>query len=176
MNEINYNGTPYRTHGDLPAVGSRAPDISLVNTSLQAMSLANFMGMRKILNICPSIDRPVCERAAIVFNRLANLADDVATLVVSYDLPFAHARMQEAKGLQDIVGLSAIRHEGFGENYGVQIEEGPLKGMFAPAVVVLDENNTVVHTEQLADIGDEPDYLAAYRALGVDVDPDLIED
>ena len=89
--------------------------------------------------------------------------------MVSYDLPFAHARLQEQHHLEHVVGLSAIRHAGFGENYGVQIVDGPLAGMFARAVVVIDENNTVVHTEQLEDISVEPDYAAAFRALGINV-------
>ena len=96
-------------------------------------------------------------------------------LMVSYDLPFAHARFKKEHNLENIVGLSAIRHAGFGENYGVQIVEGPMAGMFSRAVVVLDENNTVVHREQIADIGNEPDYIAAYKALGIDVDPNDLE-
>jgi thiol peroxidase len=171
MHEIIYDGTRYRTHGELPAVGSRAPDVSLVNTELQDVSLANFMGRRKVLNIFPSIDTPVCARSVVVFNRLAESHDDVAMLMVSYDLPFAHARFHKEHSLEHVVGLSAIRHAGFGENYGVLIEEGPLAGMYSRAVVVLDENNTVVHREQIADIGDEPDYIAAYKALGIDIDP-----
>lgn len=171
MQEIKYNGTSYRTHGELPALGSRAPDVSLVNTRLQDVSLANFMGMRKVLNIFPSIDTPVCARSVIVFNKLAQAHDDVAMLMVSYDLPFAHARFQQENSLENVVGLSAIRHAGFGENYGVQIMEGPLAGMFSRAVVVLDENNTVVYREQIADIGNEPNYIAAYKALGIDIDP-----
>ncbi len=171
MQEIIFNGTRYRTHGDLPSLGSRAPDVSLVNTELQDVSLANFMGNRKILNIFPSIDTPVCAKSVVVFNQLAEDHDDVAMLMVSYDLPFAHARFQQENSLNNVVGLSAIRHAGFGENYGVQIVEGPLAGMFSRAVVVLDENNTVVHREQIADIGDEPDYVAAYKALGIEINP-----
>ncbi|MDH5501700.1 MAG: redoxin family protein, partial [Gammaproteobacteria bacterium] len=102
--------------------------------------------------------------------------DDVAMLMVSYDLPFAHRRFLQEHDLTHVVSLSAIRHAGFGENYGVQIVEGPLAGMFSRAVVVLDENNTVVHNEQIADIGDEPDYIAAYNALGIEVDPHLLDD
>jgi thiol peroxidase len=129
------------------------------------------MGRRKVLNIFPSIDTPVCARSVVVFNKLAESHDDVAMLMVSYDLPFAHARFHKEHSLEHVVGLSAIRHAGFGENYGVLIEEGPLAGMYSRAVVVLDENNTVVHREQIADIGDEPDYIAAYKALGIDIDP-----
>ena len=171
MNEIIYDGTRYRTYGDLPAVGSKAPDVSLVNTRLQDVSLANFMGRRKVINIFPSLDTPVCAKSVIVFDKLARNHDDVAMLMVSYDLPFAHARFHKEHGLQRVEGLSAIRHAGFGENYGVQIVEGPLSGMFSRAVVVLDENNTVVYSEQIADIGKEPDYVAAYKALGIEIDP-----
>jgi thiol peroxidase len=171
MHEIIYRGTRYRTHGELPTLGSYAPDVSLVNTRLQDVSLANFMGMRKVLNIFPSIDTPVCAKSVIVFNKLAEDHGDVAMLMVSYDLPFAHARFHQEHALENVEGLSAIRHAGFGENYGVQILEGPLAGMFARAVVVLDENNTVVYREQIADIDNEPNYVAAYKALGIDVDP-----
>ena len=175
MNEIIFDGTRYRTYGELPAVGSKAPDVSLVNTELQQVSLANFMGKRKVINIFPSIDTPVCAKSVIVFNKLAENADDLAMLMVSYDLPFAHARFHKEHELRNVTGLSAIRHEGFGENYGVQIVEGPLKGMFSRAVVVLDENDTVVHSEQITDIGDEPDYEAAYKALGIEVDVDDLD-
>lgn len=175
MQKITYEGTSYRTYGDLPTIGSRAPDVSLVNTKLQDVSLANFMGKRKVLNIFPSIDTPVCARSVIVFDRFAQDHDDVAMLMVSYDLPFAHRRFHEQNSLEHVVGLSAIRHAGFGENYGVQIVEGPLSGMFARAVIVLDENNTVVHRQQIDDIGDEPDYIAAYQALGIDVNTQILE-
>ncbi|MDH4073274.1 MAG: thiol peroxidase [Gammaproteobacteria bacterium] len=171
MHEIVYGGTRYRTHGELPAIGSRAPDVSLVNTALQDVSLANFTSRRKVLNIFPSIDTPVCAKSVIVFDKLGEGRDDVALLMVSYDLPFAHARFGREHELRNVVGLSAIRHAGFGENYGVQIVEGPLAGMFSRAVVVLDENDTVVYREQIADIGDEPDYVAAFKALGINADP-----
>ena len=171
MQEIIFNGTSYRTHKEVPAIGSRAPDVSLVNTVLQDVSLANFMGKRKILNIFPSIDTPVCAKSVIVFDQLAEDYDDVAMLMVSYDLPFAHERFQQEHSLDRVVGLSAIRHAGFGENYGGQIVEGPLAGMFSRAVVVLDENNNVVHREQIADIGEEPDYVAACKALGIEISP-----
>lgn len=170
-----YEGSSYRTYGELPAIGSRAPDVSLVNTELQDVSLANWLGLRKVLNIFPSIDTPVCARSVVVFDRLAKDHDDVVMLMVSYDLPFAHRRFLRQNKLNRVVSLSAIRHAGFGLNYGVQIVEGPLAGMFARALVVLDENNTVVHNEQIADIGHEPDYIAAYRALGIIVNPKLLD-
>ncbi len=170
MHRIIYEGSSYRTNGELPAIGSRAPDVSLVNTELQDVSLANWLGLRKVLNIFPSIDTPVCARSVVVFDRLAKDHHDVVMLMVSYDLPFAHRRFLSQNKLTRVISLSAIRHAGFGQNYGVQIVEGPLAGMLARAVVVLDENNTVVHNEQIADISDEPDYIAAYRSLGITVD------
>ncbi len=176
MHQIKFDGLSYQTFGELPTVGSRAPDVSLVNTDLQDVSLANFMGKRKVFNIFPSIDTPVCAKSVVAFDKLSEGIDDVAMLMVSYDLPFAHARFQKQHNLQRVVGLSAIRHAGFGENYGVQIIEGPLAGMFSRAVVVMDENNTVVHREQIEDIGDEPDYKAAYKALGISVDPEALDD
>ena len=166
---VKFLGGTYRTFGELPAVGSRAPDFSLVNTELQDVTLANFMNKRKIFNIFVSIDRPVCGKSCAEFNRLAEGRDDIAMLMVSYDLPFAHRRFAKENNLEDVIGLSAIRHAGFGENYGVQIVDGPLAGMFSRAIVVLDENNTVVHKEQIEDITNEPDYGAALKALGVDV-------
>ncbi len=159
----------YRTVGELPTVGSRAPDIMLVNTKLNNVSLANWQGMRKIMNIFVSIDTTICAKSVIEFDRLGEGMDDLALLMVSYDLPFAHARFKKEHDLKNVEGLSAIRHAGFGENYGVQISEGPLAGMFSRAVVVIDENNTVVHREHIENISDEPDYEAAFRALGIDV-------
>lgn len=172
MANVKYENATYRTFGALPAVGSRAPDVSLVNTKLQNATLANWMGMRKVMNIIVSIDTDVCAKSVIEFDRRAEKLDDVAILSVSYDLPFALKRFQEQHDLKNIIGLSAIRHEGFGENYGVQIVDGPLAGMFARAVVVLDENNTVVHEEHIDDISTEPNYEAALRALGISTDED----
>ena len=172
MATVRYEGSTWRTFGDLPTVGSHAPDVSLVNTKLQDVTLANFMGKRKVLNIFVSIDRPVCAKSVVEFDRFGAGHEDVAMLAVSYDLPFAHRRFQEEHDLRNIIGLSAIRHAGFGENYGVQIVDGPLAGMFARAIVVLDENNTVVHREHIEDITNEPDYGAALRALGISVNGD----
>ncbi len=168
--KITFESGDYRTYGELPSIGSRAPDIMLVNTKLQNVSLANWMGMRKIMNIFVSIDTSICAKSVVEFDRMGAGFDDVAMLMVSYDLPFAHKRFQEQHNLNKVVGLSAIRHAGFGENYGVQIVEGPLAGMFSRAVVVLDENNTVVHREHIEDISTEPDYQAAFRALGIEVE------
>jgi thioredoxin-dependent peroxiredoxin len=170
MGSIRYENAQYHTKGDLPTVGSRAPDIMLVNTRLQNVSLANWMNVRKIINIFVSIDTATCAQSVIQFERHGAPQEDLAMLMVSHDLPFAHARFMKEHGLNSVTGLSAIREGGFGDNYGVLITDGPLAGMFARAVIVLDENNTVVYTEQIEDIATEPDYAAAFRALGIDID------
>lgn len=170
MAKIIFEDSYYQTCGELPSIGSKAPDVSLVNTRLDNVSLADFAGQRKILNVFVSIDTDVCARSVIEFDRLASEREELSLLMISYDLPFAHRRFQEMHDLRHVEGLSAIRHAGFGENYGVLITEGPLAGMFARAVVVLDENNTVVHEQFIEDIATEPDYGAAFRALGIDVD------
>ncbi len=169
---VNFEGGTYRTAGELPAIGSHAPDVSLVNTKLQNVTLANWIGMRKVMNIFVSIDTDVCATSVIKFNRYAQAAEDVAMLMISYDLPFAQKRFFAEHKLDSVIGLSAIRHEGFGENYGVQIVDGPLAGMFARAVVVMDENNTIVHHEHIDDITTEPNYGSALRALGIKMDED----
>ena len=167
--KIQFENASYHTYGELPGIGSYAPDVSLVNTKLQNVSLAKWMGKRKIMNIFVSVDTDVCAKSVIKFDQYGGGRDDLALLMVSYDLPFAHRRFQKQHQLEHVEGLSAIRHAGFGENYGVQIMDGPLAGMFSRAVIVLDENNTVVHREHIEDITEEPDYAAAFRALGIDI-------
>ncbi len=172
MATITYNNANYRTRGDLPAVGSHAPEIRLVDTRLNNTTFSDWSGKRKIMNIFVSIDTPVCAKSVVEFDRLVAEQDDVVALMISYDLPFAHARFKKEHGLEHVVGLSAIRHAGFGENYGVEIVDGPLAGMFCRAIVVVDENNTIVHTQQIKDITTEPEYEAAFRALGIEVSED----
>ncbi len=167
MPSVVYQNTSYRTAGDLPSVGSYAPDISLVDTRLKNVTMSNWVGMRKIVNVLLSVDVDACAGSVLEFERLGAEQPDLAMLMISHDLPFAHARFAAEHKLERVQGLSAIRHAGFGENYGVQITEGPLAGMFARAVVVIDENNTVVHSELIEDFSDEPDYPAAFRALGL---------
>jgi thiol peroxidase len=169
MPRVKYESTFFQTFGELPTIGSFAPDVSLVNTRLQDVTLANWTGMRKIMNIFVSIERPVCAKSVVKFDQLFDGIEDVAALMISYDLPFAHAGFAERNELKNVIGLSAIRHAGFGENYGVQIVDGPLAGMFSRAIIVLDENNTVVHHEQIEDITKEPDYDAALTALGIEL-------
>ena len=168
--KIRFENSSYQTYGELPRIGTFAPDVSLVNTKLQNVSLASFAGLRKIMFIGVSVDTKVFARSVIRFDEFAAGCEDLTVLIVTYDLPFAHSRFQKSHDLQNVVGLSAIRHAGFGENYGVLVLDGPLAGMYSPAVVVVDENNSVVHREHIEDITAEPDYKAAFRALGIDID------
>jgi thiol peroxidase len=164
---VRYQNSTYHTAGELPPVGSRAPDFSLVDTKLRNVSLADWMEQRKLINVFVSIDTEVCARSVLTFDSYGERLPGVALLMVSYDLPFAHARFAREHELEHATGLSAIRHAGFGRNYGVEITEGPLAGMYSHAVIVVDENNTVVYNEHIEDISIEPDYRAALRALGL---------
>lgn len=155
-------GTPISTSGDLPAVGSNAPDFKLVDTELTEVSLSSYSG-RKVLNIFPSIDTSVCAASVRQFNEQAGRLDSVTVLNVSRDLPFAHKRFCGAEGLEGVVSLSTFRGS-FLEDYGVKMVDGPLKDLAARAVVVLDDQNQVVHAELVPDITQEPNYAAALQA------------
>ena len=166
MAGITFKGQPTRTAGSLPAIGSKAPDFELTGTDLAQYTLGQWSGQRKLLNIFPSVDTPVCAASARRFNEEASRYADTVILNVSADLPFAQNRYCGSEGLADVRNLSTFRAPEFGVNYGVRIEEGPLRGLCARAIVVIDEHDTVVHTQLVAEIGDEPDYEAALKALG----------
>jgi thiol peroxidase len=157
-------GTPVQTNSDLPATGSAAPDFLLVGVDLSESTLGSFEGKKKILTINPSYDTPVCQAAARTFNQRAANLDNVVVLVISPDLPFAQNRFCTAEGLEGVVPLSTFRGS-FLQDYGVEMVDGAMKGLAARAIVVLDENNKVVHTELVADIVKEPDYDAAIAAV-----------
>jgi thiol peroxidase len=159
-----FKGTPVHTNGDLPAAGSSALDFQLVGVDLAAKTLADFAGKKKILTINPSYDTSVCQAAARTFNARAASLDDVVVLVISADLPFAQKRFCVAEGLEDVVPLSTFRSD-FLRDYGVELVDGPLKGLAARAIVVLDADNRVLHTELVPDIAQEPNYDAALSAV-----------
>jgi thiol peroxidase len=165
MATVTLHGNPIHTNGDLPAVGSQAPDFKLVSKDLADVSLAQFAGKKKLLNIVPSLDTPVCAISTKKFNDHARGRDDLAVLIVSADLPFASGRFCAAEGLDNVVTLSMMRSRNFGKDYGVLITDGPLAGITARAVVVLDAGNKVVYTQLVPEIGQEPDYQAALAAL-----------
>ena len=162
MASTNFKGTPIATVGELPSVGSAAPDFRLVDTGLQEVNLASIPG-RKVLNIFPSVDTPVCATSVRTFNRDAASLDGVTVLNVSADLPFAHKRFCGAEGLDDVVSLSTYRGS-FLDDYGVKMTDGPLAGLAARAVVVVDEAGKVVYGELVPEIAQEPDYSAALTA------------
>lgn len=158
-------GNEVHTHGDLPSEGSKAPDFALVATDLSDKSLSDFAGKKKILTINPSYDTGMCQKTARAFNEKAGNRDDAVVLMISNDLPFAHKRFCEAEGIERVVALSGFRSS-FGKDWGLEITDGPMKGLTARAVVVLDENDQVLHSQLVPEIAQEPDYDAALKALG----------
>jgi thiol peroxidase len=165
MATITLKGNPINTSGSLPQVGSRAPDFKLVGEDLQDVSLANFKGKKKVLNIVPSLDTSVCATSARKFNERAKELPNAAILIVSADLPFASERFRSNEGLTEIVTLSMMRSRDFARDYGVLITTGPLAGICARAVVVLDEDNRVLYTELVSEIAREPNYEMVLAAL-----------
>jgi thioredoxin-dependent peroxiredoxin len=158
MARITLKGTPVMTSGDPPEVGSKAPDFKLVGEDLQDVSLAAFKGKKKILNIVPSLDTSVCATSARKFNDRVKEIPNCAVLIISSDLPFAAERFRSSEGLNEIITLSMMRSRDFAVDYGVLITTGPLAGICARAVVVLDENDLVVYTELVSEIAREPNY------------------
>ncbi len=165
MTTVTLQGNPFRVDGSLPAVGSAAPVLSLTNGELADVTLANYAGKRKVLNIVPSLDTPTCATSTRKFNESAAKLNNAVVLVVSADLPFAAGRFCSTEGLSNVAHLSTFRHPEFMKAWGVAMAEGPLAGLTARAVVVLDENNKVLHSQLVAEIADEPDYAAALKVL-----------
>jgi len=165
MATVTLDGTPVHTVGQLPAVGTRAPDFCLTRGDLSDASLADFQGQRKVLNIVPSLDTPVCANSARQFNERMGRLSNAVVVTISADLPFAQQRFCETKGIDGVVTLSMMRDRRFGQDYGILQADGPMAGITARAVVVLDDNDEVIHTELVGEIGDEPDYDAALAAL-----------
>jgi thiol peroxidase len=165
MATVTLKGNPITTSGNLPAVGSKAPDFSLVKVDLSNVALKDFAGKKLILNIFPSIDTPTCATSVRRFNVEAAKLADTVVLCVSRDLPFAHKRFCGAEGIDKVHGVSDFRDAAFGTHYGLTITSGPIAGLFSRAVVVVDGAGTVVYTEQVAEIANEPDYAKALAAL-----------
>lgn len=165
MATVTLKGTKVNVGGKLPVPGESAPDFKLTGKDLADASLANFAGKRKVINIVPSLDTPTCQQSTRVFNEKASAMKNTSVLVIAADLPFAMARFCGAEGLENVVTLSTFRGRDFHDKYGVDILDGPLKGLTARAVVVLDENNKVLHSQLVPEIASEPDYQAALDAL-----------
>jgi thiol peroxidase len=166
MATVTLNGSAIHTNGELPAVGSTAPEFRLVDKDLKDVGLADFAGKNKILSIVPSLDTGVCATSTKIFNERLGGRDDVAVLVASADLPFAQARWCGAESVENVVTLSMMRSRNFAKDYGVLIEDGPLAGITARAVLTLDADNRILHTQLVPEIAQEPDYDSAIDALG----------
>ena len=162
---VTLGGKPFQLSGSFPQPGQVAPAFSLVGKNLADVTLQSFAGQRKILNIFPSIDTPTCATSVRKFNQEASALPGVAVLCISADLPFAQSRFCGAEGLDRVVTLSTMRGREFLVDYGVALSEGPLAGLAARAVVVLDTDDRVLHSQLVGEIKDEPDYAAALQAL-----------
>ena len=166
MATITLQGNEIHTNGDLPAIGVKAPDFQLVDKDLNNVNLDEYVGKKKLINIVPSLDTPVCATSTKKFGDFVADRNDVVVLTVAADLPFAMSRFCTSEKVENVVTLSMMRNQNFANDYGVLIQDGPLAGITARAVVVLDADNDVVYTQLVNEIADEPDYDAAIKALG----------
>lgn len=165
-NTVNLKGSPVEIGGKFPKTGETAPDFKLADKTRADVTLANFAGKRKVLNIFPSIDTPTCAASVRTFNQQASKLNNTVVLCISADLPFAQNRFCAAEGIENVVTLSTFRNTAsFANSYGVAINSGSLAGLTSRAVVVLDENNKVLHSELVSEITSEPNYEAALAAL-----------
>ncbi len=165
MATINFKGNPVQTSGELPAVGTKAPDFTLVKADLSNATLADYKGTKVVLNVFPSIDTGICAKSVIAFNQGAANLDNTVILCVSKDLPFAQKRFCSAEGTDNVITLSDYVDGAFSKDYGLLMLEGPLHHLSSRAIIVLDEEGTVVYTEQVPDIVQEPNYEAAMASL-----------
>ena len=165
MAQITLEGNPINTNGELPAVGSTAPDFKLVAADMSDKTLADFAGKKVVLNIFVAIDTGICAESTRRFNAAAGSLDNTVVLCISADLPPTLARFCGAENLNDVITLSTFRNPEFGQDYGLTISDGPIRGLTSRAIVVIDEGGKVIHTEQVPEIAQEPDYDAALTKL-----------
>ena len=165
MATITLGGNPVNTIGELPKTGTQAIDLKLVREDLSEATLNDFAGSRLILNIFPSIDTGTCAASVRNFNKLASELTNTKVLCISRDLPFAQKRFCGAEGIENVINLSDFKDGSFGKNYGVEIIDGKLAGLHSRAIVVIDENGTIKHTELVGEIANEPNYDAALAVL-----------
>jgi thioredoxin-dependent peroxiredoxin len=164
MATITFQGKPLHTSGELPAVGGKAPDFTLVNGKLSDVTLATYAGKKKVLNIVPSLDTPTCAASTRKFNEKAAHLYHTVVLVISADLPFAQCRFCEVEDLKHVIPLSTFR-SGFADDYGVKLVDTFLAGLTARAVVIIDEHDNVVYTQLVSELANEPDYESVLAAL-----------
>jgi thiol peroxidase len=165
MASITLGGNPADTNGSIPKVGSIAPNFNLTASDLSSKSLSDYGSLKKILNIFPSIATGVCAASARTFNTEAANLQNTKVICISKDLPFAHAGFCAAEGIENLEMLSDYKDFNFGNDYGVLITSSAFTGLLARVVIVLDENNAVLYSEQVAEIGQEPDYASALKAI-----------
>lgn len=165
MSQITLKDKKINTYGSLPETGEKAPHFELVRSDLSAATLKDFKGKRVILNIFPSIDTNVCATSVRNFSEKATKLNNTEVLCISRDLPFAQNRFVNDEGLKNVTNLSDFRQGDFGKDYGVEMMDGPMAGLLSRVVIVLDEEGKVLHSQQVPDISQEPDYLAALKPL-----------
>jgi thiol peroxidase len=165
MASITLGGNPINTSGELPTVGSQMSDFKLVKNDLSVATLGDFAGKKLVLNIFPSIDTGTCATSVRKFNESASKLENTNVLCISRDLPFAQKRFCGAEGLENVINLSDFQGGNFGKTNGLEIVDGPLAGLHSRAIIVVDQKGTVIHTEQVGEIANEPNYEAALAAL-----------
>lgn len=165
METVFFKGQEVHTYGNLPAVGTKAPDFKLTTATLEDLTLDSLRGRKVVLNIFPSLDTPVCAASVRRFNQEASKVDNVTVVCVSEDLPFAMSRFCTLEGLKDVVAASAFRSPEFAKEYGVELIDGPLKGLLTRAVIIIDEEGKVIYRDLVEEITNEPDYASAIKML-----------
>ena len=166
MAKITLKGNPVNTSGNLPSKGSKAPDFTLVKSDLETLSLSELKGKKLILSISPSFDTSVCATSVRKFNELAAGKKNAMVLAITKDLPYAHRRFCTTEGITNVVTLSGFRDTSFGKSYGIDILDGPMAGLYARSIVVIDENGKVAYSQLVPETTTEPDYDAALAILG----------
>lgn len=165
MATVTLKGNPFHTSGQLPTVGSQAPDFKLTTTDLATKSLSDFKGENVVLNIFPSVDTGTCAQSVRTFNKEASNLENTKVLCISRDLPFAQARFCGAEGLENVVSLSDFKDGSFGKSYGLDFTDGPLQALHSRCIVVINPEGKIIHTEQVAETANEPNYEAALSVL-----------
>lgn len=165
MTTVTLGGNKVNVKGNFPKTGEQAKEFSLVKSDLSELALSSLKGKKVVLNIFPSLDTKVCAMSVRKFNDMASKMHNTVVLAISKDLPFAHARFCSTEGIENVIGLSAFRNNSFGEDYGVALADGPLAGLFARAVIVLDEQGKVIYTELVPEITHEPNYDEALKSI-----------
>ncbi len=165
MASITLGGNPISTNGELPKVGSKAPEFKLIKNDLSIATLADFSGSKLVLNIFPSIDTGTCALSVKAFNVEASKLNNTKVLCISRDLPFAQKRFCAAEGIENVINLSDFKSGSFGKDYGLEIVDSVLAGLHSRVVIIIDENGTITYSEQVPEIADEPNYKLALETL-----------